>query len=779
MQTKRGINSVDNQKQVIEESTVKVNSMSTTTKVRPGQESESQDTFYNEIINNCEYDYSSKKWCIPDSFLELLNRSKTTKVDDISAVFDKLNVENKAEILDKVENAIHNRVPFTYSGNMKIESDLMKFNINGKFLSDKLNSADKYHLSLSLSRNGDSLSSAEDNTNVQTLKNMPMAYFRVNADFTWEYVNNRWEKMYGFTLEQLKGKPVDYFLPEYAKKEVKNTLKMVLSGNTVYDEFSLLNNRNNISYYSTNIYPVYDENHNIVAAEGFNQDITRLRSVEENLKIQEEKYNIIRQNIPVMVYSRIPGDEYQMLFVSGGVKELTELDIDEYFDKKGKWKELIYFEDYKYYSKKNNEQIVSKSQLNIEYRIKTKSDIIKWVRDVSTPLIDEEGKVIKINGFIEDISERKNAEKALKLSEKKFRSIFEDSRDCIYLTTRSGQFIDINSAGLKLTGYTKEELLTLNASSLYVDIADRFRFKRILEKEQYVKDFEFRLKKKNGEIRDCILSSSVSKNDFGEVKGFQGIIRDITEKKKAEREIIFAKEEAEKADRIKTEFLAQMSHEIRTPINTILSFSSLISDELHEIISPQSQEYFSILDRAGIRIIRTIDLILNMSELQSGSYKYVLSDIDLAAILYDLYAEYKSHASDKKLDLKLNISDDQNLLVKGDEYSITQIISNLIDNAIKYTESGSISINATDENDYTRLEVEDTGIGISEKYIPYLFDAFSQEEQGYTRKFEGSGLGLALVKKYCDINKARITVDSQKGLGAKFIIHFDNSSANE
>ena len=160
-----------------------------------------------------------------------------------------------------------------------------------------------------------------------------------------------------------------------------------------------------------------------------------------------------------------------------------------------------------------------------------------------------------------------------------------------------------------------------------------------------------------------------------------------------------------------------------------------------------------------------------MSEIQSGTYKYKLGKIDLGSILFDLYAEYKSQAASKGLDLIMDIEQVE-IKVKGDEYSVTQIISNLIDNAIKYTETGYIKIYIDLSNGRTRLIIEDSGIGISSSYIPHLFDAFTQEEQGYTRKFEGSGLGLALVKRYCDINRAEISVESKKGEGSKFIISF-------
>jgi len=227
------------------------------------------------------------------------------------------------------------------------------------------------------------------------------------------------------------------------------------------------------------------------------------------------------------------------------------------------------------------------------------------------------------------------------------------------------------------------------------------------------------------------------------------------------------------ADRLKTEFLAQMSHEIRTPINVILSFSNLIESEIHDKVGPELHEGLSSISKSGKRIIRTIDLILNMSQVQTGTYDYKPKTIDIKKdILDQIILEYSQAAKEKKIALKINVINNLPAM-KLDEYTVTQIFINLIDNAIKYTEEGYVNVNIEKDKDgIPSVTVEDTGIGIKESYIPYLFDSFTQEEQGYGRKFEGNGLGLALVKKYCEINNAEISVDSKRDKGSKFIIVF-------
>ncbi|MDP4174227.1 MAG: PAS domain S-box protein [Bacteroidota bacterium] len=244
----------------------------------------------------------------------------------------------------------------------------------------------------------------------------------------------------------------------------------------------------------------------------------------------------------------------------------------------------------------------------------------------------------------------------------------------------------------------------------------------------------------------------------------------------AEAEMRLAKEAAERADRLKTDFLAQMSHEIRTPINTILSFTSLLKEELEGKIKDELSSSFKIIDSGGRRLTRTIDMILTMSQLQSGNYELSIRTLDIFEdILESLFREFSNTASAKGLGFEL-FKKSEKVEVFGDVYTLTQLFQNLIDNALKYTKSGKVDITVF-ENEQNQLcvEVRDTGIGISKDYLPFIFSSFSQEETGYTRRFEGNGLGLALVKKYSELNNTEILVESEKGKGTVFTVVFKDS----
>lgn len=255
---------------------------------------------------------------------------------------------------------------------------------------------------------------------------------------------------------------------------------------------------------------------------------------------------------------------------------------------------------------------------------------------------------------------------------------------------------------------------------------------------------------------------------------------EIVKIRKVKEELSAAKEKAEESDRLKTEFLAQMSHEIRTPINTILNYISLIKEEVEKPLSEDMQFSFSAIDSSSRRMIRTIDMILNMSEIQTGRFECNYQEIDLGKdVIRNIKNEFSSMADVKNL--KLNIRNAaENAVIKGDLYTINQILVNLLHNAIKYTNSGEISLSIyRPEAEKICIDVSDTGIGMSEDYQKKLFMPFSQEEQGYRRKFEGNGLGLALVKKYCEFNNAEILVKSTKGVGSTFTVVFNEEESVE
>ncbi len=279
--------------------------------------------------------------------------------------------------------------------------------------------------------------------------------------------------------------------------------------------------------------------------------------------------------------------------------------------------------------------------------------------------------------------------------------------------------------------------------------------------------------KGQGELKELINSTDLMRRTI--VAQQDKIFRTIDDLKEMNERLKKSKEKAEESDKLKSEFLAMISHEIRTPINVLLSYTSLIKEELNEEQLKENEFVFAAIQKASWRLIRSVELIIMTAEFQTGSYDATFSEINLGDLIKTIYNGCKLFVDDKAIDFSLS-NEIENSLISADEYSVKQMFSNLIDNAIKFTNEGSVKIKIYyNEDSLLAVDVSDTGIGISEEYQQKLYNVFSQEQQGYTRKFDGNGLGLSIVKKACEMNNAVLTYTTKKNSGTTFTVTFMNS----
>lgn len=371
-----------------------------------------------------------------------------------------------------------------------------------------------------------------------------------------------------------------------------------------------------------------------------------------------------------------------------------------------------------------------------------------------------------------DVTDRKAAEAVARRVEEERTRILNLIPAMVFYKDLNHRLIWVNDAFVMGTGIPRQELLNRSVFDIFPPE----------EADYYLRD------------DDMVVSTGFAKRDiiesirtpqglkwyktdklpfYDEQNNIQGVIgfaNDITQMKEIEEDLIQAKEHAQEADKLKTEFLAQMSHEIRSPINTILNYISLIRDEVQHTFDEDLRYSFTAIDSSSRRLIRTIDLILNMSQLQTGHFEVFPREIDLfREIIQPVAGEMMRKAKEKNLEICLvNNAGDCN--ITADPYTAGQIFANIIDNAIKYTNEGGITVSVYNENGRLCADVKDTGIGISEEYLAKIFTPFLQEEGGYTRKFDGNGLGLALVRRYCELNNAELRVRSRKGEGTTFTV---------
>jgi PAS domain S-box-containing protein len=276
----------------------------------------------------------------------------------------------------------------------------------------------------------------------------------------------------------------------------------------------------------------------------------------------------------------------------------------------------------------------------------------------------------------------------------------------------------------------------------------------------------------NGWARTVVVNAEPLLDERGLALGAFATVEDVTERYRAERDLRAELERAREADRLKSAFLANMSHEIRTPLNIILGYNTMIAEYFEEIGDSSQRPLLEAIERASRRLMNTVHGILDISRVEVGAFEVHPIALKPGALIERIALDFEDAAASKGLSLTREIEEPEATIL-FDEHCFCRTLEQLLDNAIKFTESGGVSIWLGREPGGTlALEVRDTGVGIDPRYLPRLFQPFSQEDAGYTRRFEGSGLGLALVKNYVELNHAEVVVESEKGRGSTFRIRF-------
>ena len=257
-----------------------------------------------------------------------------------------------------------------------------------------------------------------------------------------------------------------------------------------------------------------------------------------------------------------------------------------------------------------------------------------------------------------------------------------------------------------------------------------------------------------------------------------GAIQDITDRKQGEVEKEDALLEAKHANEVKDQFIANISHEIRTPLNSILGFSDLFKQRYSDAISDKDQVIFDYITESSERLMHTVDSILNMSMLKSGTISVHKEVVNLSQMTTIIVNNFKVQAEKKNLSIEL-IDSEEKAEVFVDKNCVNSAISNLTDNAIKYTDQGDIKLTLKVVNKQVTLSIQDTGIGISEGYKQRAFEPYTQESEGFTKVYQGVGLGLAITKQFLDLNDVEIDVETQKNVGTTFTLTFPEYEAED
>ncbi|MBI5646525.1 MAG: PAS domain S-box protein [Ignavibacteriae bacterium] len=393
------------------------------------------------------------------------------------------------------------------------------------------------------------------------------------------------------------------------------------------------------------------------------------------------------------------------------------------------------------------------------------------------PLREHDGRITGLVGINRDVTDWRRAEAALIHSQRRLALAIEGAHCGIIDWDLDADNVTVNEQLCEILGLPREDLegrIRKYFRRLHPDDINTIRdiFTRVLGGDMHRFSLEMRLLRGDGSwiwinIAGMVISHS---SDDDRATRLTGIVLDITDRKHAEFAMVHAKERAERSDRIKDAFIANISHEIRTPLNTITGYTQFLQELFADRIRESEHKYFDNIQRGSERLMRTVDEILSFSRIQSGELLVELQETDLHALLSRVLSDIRPKAHKKGLTLSY-VNECGHIDAPADEYYLSQAVLNLLDNAIKYTSAGGVTVRMfRAEPGMIGIEVRDTGIGISEEYLPNLFEPYSQEEIGHSRAYDGIGLGLALVKKYLEFHGAEIHVASEKGAGSAFTV---------
>jgi PAS domain S-box-containing protein len=414
--------------------------------------------------------------------------------------------------------------------------------------------------------------------------------------------------------------------------------------------------------------------------------------------------------------------------------------------------------------------------VSFDHRLRSPEKVIVWHQYRIRRLFSENGDTFEFQAVIQDITQRKQSEDALRASEEKYRSLIDNIPDVVWTANFNREVIYIGGNVEKVLGYTSAELMA-DGRKLWIDRVHPEDSERVTsayhalfaKNENF--DVEYRVRRKDGEwiwLHDRALNTRWRAGGMCA----DGVFLDITHRRQSEDALQRAKEAAEAANLAKSQFLANMSHELRTPLNAIIGFSEVLTDKLFGELNDRQFKYTNNILTSGRHLLQLINDILDLAKVESGRAELLCTTFNVAKVLQDAHSIVKTLGNKKSIALEFNVAPDLPALY-ADEAKFKQILYNLLSNAIKFTpDGGKVSVTAalSTPGECLRISVADTGIGIKPQDHARVFREFEQVDSSYGRQQQGTGLGLALTKRLVEMHGGQIQVQSEgiEGLGSIF-----------
>lgn len=403
-----------------------------------------------------------------------------------------------------------------------------------------------------------------------------------------------------------------------------------------------------------------------------------------------------------------------------------------------------------------------------EFHNKKKNGTLYWESATISPVINDDGVLTHYLAVKEDITEWKRLSDEVGKSEKRYRDMFLNNPLPMWIyDVNTLAFEEVNSTAIERYGYSQEEFLNMTLKDIRPLNEIRKLESNIQEHDEAFQQSEvWKHRTKDGRLMDVEITSHAVPSP-PEKKLRLVLINDITERLKAENALKDAKGLAEASDRLKTNFMNNISHEVRTPLNGIMGASSLLSDP--DISQEEIAELVGIINLSTDRLIQTITDYMDISLLTSDNMECYIKKFSLTDLLEEFVQKYAQSIEEKELNL-VKVFTEKDINLDTDRELLGKAVNHLLSNAIKFTSKGEITIGIKTQDNTLEIYVKDTGVGISADSQQRVFERFTQEEQGSVRRFEGSGLGLTIVKGIMDLLHGHVRLESEKGVGSTFTL---------
>jgi protein-histidine pros-kinase len=602
-----------------------------------------------------------------------------------------------------------------------------------------------------------------------------------------------WRAFTGQTFEQWKGWGwLDAFHPEDRERVGALWRKAVSERTPVSTEYRIRHAGGEWRWTAVRAVPPLEADGSVRGWVGMNTDITERKRAEQALRESEARFRTLADAAPVLVW--MSGLDKLCTYFNRPWLEFTGRALEQELG--NGWAEGVHPDDLPGCLKTYVESFDARRPFTMQYRLRRHDGEYRWISDNGVPRYDAEGNFSGYIGGCIDVTDLRRKEEALRESEARKSAILESALDCIITADQHGRIIEFNPAAQRTFGFTQEEVAGKELAETIIPPAFRERHRRGLAHylatgQGPVIGQRVELTALRADGSEFPVELAINAIPLAGQTMFTAYLRDITERRRAEAlvrqakeelelkvaqrtaELRTAKERAESADRLKSEFLAGMSHELRTPLNAVIGFTGTLLMKLPGPLTADQERQLRTVQSSAKHLLSLINDLLDLARIDAGKAQLHLEAVVCQSVLEEVAAALRPSAEEKGLKFDLSLPSAE-AVVRADRRALSQILLNLTNNAIKFTDRGSVRLELAQRREpgrtVTELSVVDTGVGIPQEDQAKLFQAFGQLGATARRRGEGTGLGLHLSQKLAVLLGGQITFQSEVGKGSRFTL---------